>query len=395
MFDAYLKVDGKARKLGTWLRELDAAVARDRAVLWFGLDLPLHLPSESRTLGPCSPDDLRRIAGSERRRARGASRFRGVIWNHQLKKWRAFVRVDGTIEVVEGFESEEEAALAYDRLAIGLGADRARLNFPDRQEAPISASELRRELGVRRKSKLTSAFRGVARVKTNRWEARIYAQGRSHRLGDWTEESAAAEAYDRAALFFFGDAARRNFPDRALLPTAPTDLRVEQRTRTKATRTSVYRGVSWVVQASGRAEFRAAIKRDGALWHIGAFDDEHEAAIAHDRVARAWFGAEAQLNLPDATSPATSLEELRAELRARFKDTTTSRYTGVSWVESEAAWRSEIRVDGVRHALGYYDDDVAAARAYDRKRRELRGEGPYNFPDEIPAAKVRVRCARR
>jgi hypothetical protein len=113
---------------------------------------------------------------------------------------------------------------------------------------------------------------------------------------------------------------------------------------------------------------------------IGRFEDEHEAAIAYDRVARAWFGMEANLNLPDEPSAATSLKDLRAEQRARFKETTTSRYTGVSWVESEAAWRAEIRVDGVRHSLGYHDDEVAAARAYDQKRWEMRGEGPYNFP---------------
>ena len=136
---------------------------------------------------------------------------------------------------------------------------------------------------------------------------------------------------------------------------------------------------------------------NGPLGKPSCEDDEREAAIAHDRVARAWFGDEAKLNFPDEPWPATSLEDLRAEQRARFKETTTSRYTGVSWVESLSTWMAWIQVDGVLHFLGSYDDEEDAARAYDRKRREMRGEGPYNFPDAIPDGSRRagLRSERR
>lgn len=80
-FVASLRVEGKTLKLGSWLRELDAAIAFDRAALWFGRDGSLNLPSESRALGPCAPEDLRRISLSERKRARGSSSRYG----HSLK----------------------------------------------------------------------------------------------------------------------------------------------------------------------------------------------------------------------------------------------------------------------------------------------------------------------
>lgn len=390
-----MRVLGKMHKLGTWLREVDAAVAFDRASLWFGRDGSLNLPAESRALGPCSPEDLRRIARSQRKSARGcSSQFRGVSWDPRRKAWFTVVHVDGVTE--SGiFETEVDAAMAYDRLLIKLGGDRARLNFPSRQQQPTPASELRAEADARRKRKRTSLFHGVSMRPDGRWQAEISHEGCSHGLGHWNEESAAAEAFDRAALFFRGPEARRNFPTRRLSPTAPAELRAEAVARTKVTRTSRYWGVTWVEAEAGYSGWRAELVRAGVHRLIGRFDDEREAAVAYDRVARAWFGDEAKLNFPNEPWPATSLEDLRAEQRARFKETTTSRHTGVSWVASLSTWRAWIQVDGVLHFLGSYDDEVAAARAYDRKRRELRGEGPYNFPDAIPDGPRRARPRRR
>jgi hypothetical protein len=390
-FVASLRVQGKMLKLGAWLREIDAAIAFDRAALWFDRDGSLNLPSESRTLGPCSPEDLRRIALSHRKRARGSSsQFRGVTWRAGEGAWAATVRVDGVIERASGFETEEAAAIAYDRLLLGLGGDRAKLNFPDRQHDPISANELRAQLGARRKSKRTSVFRGVCAGPNNRWHAEIFAEGRRHRCGEWTEESAAAEAYDRAALFFRGPSASRNFPRRRPPPTAPADLRAESRACRKATCTSRYIGVTWHESTEGYSGWRAELRCDGVLHVIGKFEDEREAAIAYDRLARTWFGAEAKLNFPDELLPPTSLEELRREKRSQYKETTTSRFNGVSWKADTRAWVAGIRVDHVYYFLGYYGDEEEAAHAYDRKRWELRGEGPYNFPDAIPGRQRRA-----
>lgn len=393
-FVASIQVQGKTVKLGGWLRELDAAVAFDRAALWFGRVGSLNLPSESRALGPCSPEELRRIALGQRKQARGASRLRGVTFSKRQKKWSATARVNSVRESVAGFASDEDAAVAYDRLLLGLGGDRAKLNFPDQQHAPASGSELRAELHALRKSNLTSDFRGVCLGPNHRWYAEIGAEGRRHRLGEWAEEVAAAEAYDRAALFFRGAAAQLNFPDRSLEPCSPADLRAEALARSKATRTSLFFGVCWVEAADGHSGWRAEIRRDGVLHTIRA-DDELDAAVAYDRLARWMFGAAAKLNFPDEAWPAASLEELRRERRAAYKQTTTSRFHCVSWAEHVAAWLACIKVDHVYYFLGYHDDEEMAARAQDRKRRELGSDGPYNFPDELPGAKARKGRTRR
>ncbi|MHC4259490.1 MAG: AP2 domain-containing protein [Planctomycetota bacterium] len=52
----------------------------------------------------------------------------------------------------------------------------------------------------------------------------------------------------------------------------------------------------------------------------------------------------------------------------------SSQYKGVSWIKSEKKWRARIKFDGRSIHIGRFDDEKAAARAYDAKARELFGE---------------------
>jgi len=68
----------------------------------------------------------------------------------------------------------------------------------------------------------------------------------------------------------------------------------------------------------------------------------------------------------------------------------SSRFWGVSYCKRSQRYSSGIRFAGKSLWLGYYDDEVAAARAYDRKAVELFGEfARLNFPEEWPAERRR------
>lgn len=59
----------------------------------------------------------------------------------------------------------------------------------------------------------TSAYKGVRfRASISKWEARIKCNRQEIYLGCFTSEIEAARAYDRAALEYFGEFARLNFP---------------------------------------------------------------------------------------------------------------------------------------------------------------------------------------
>lgn len=59
----------------------------------------------------------------------------------------------------------------------------------------------------------------------------------------------------------------------------------------------------------------------------------------------------------------------------------SSIYRGVSWHKINQKWRTRISENGMEYYLGYFDSEIKAAKAYDRKAIELYGEfATLNFP---------------
>ncbi len=59
----------------------------------------------------------------------------------------------------------------------------------------------------------------------------------------------------------------------------------------------------------------------------------------------------------------------------------SSKYKGVTFAKREKKWVVYIKKDGRQIFLGYFDDEVEAAKAYDAAARKLHGEFAYlNFP---------------
>jgi len=68
----------------------------------------------------------------------------------------------------------------------------------------------------------------------------------------------------------------------------------------------------------------------------------------------------------------------------RPKNGCSSRYKGVVLRKDCKRWRAKIGFEGKRIHLGYFDDEMAAAMAYDDKAIELFGEFAWlNFPERI------------
>lgn len=75
----------------------------------------------------------------------------------------------------------------------------------------------------------------------------------------------------------------------------------------------------------------------------------------------------------------TKAENVRNSGRSRRN---TSGYKGVSWEKVCSKWRADIVFKGRKYTIGFFHDPAEAARAYDRKAREL--FGPYarlNLPE--------------
>lgn len=79
-------------------------------------------------------ENLRIVTKTEnranRRSLRGVSKYKGVVFDKSVEKWKASIGLNGKHINLGRFKSEDEAARAYDLKAIELYGDYAFTNFP-------------------------------------------------------------------------------------------------------------------------------------------------------------------------------------------------------------------------------------------------------------------------
>jgi hypothetical protein len=123
------------------------------------------------------------------------------------------------------------------------------------------------------------------------WIANIGMDGKTHFIGAYNNPEDAALAYDSAALYYFKEFAKINYPS---IPTSPHSIE-QLRNMNKKPSSSQYRGVGFHTQ---RGKWRARIKTRGTETHLGLFDTEEAAAKAYDEAAIKHHGKFAKFNFP-------------------------------------------------------------------------------------------------
>jgi hypothetical protein len=147
----------------------------------------------------------------------GTSRFRGVCWSKQAGCWMAQAIGGKRHKFLGHYDSEVDAAKAYDRAALREWGEFASLNFPELRAEYESAPErprLRRPFRPAKRPIVgASRYRGVQwNSQKGKWRVVIKVEKRSRHLGFFVSEEEAAKAYDRAAVQAWGEHAQLNFP---------------------------------------------------------------------------------------------------------------------------------------------------------------------------------------
>lgn len=140
----------------------------------------------------------------------------------------------------------------------------------------------------------TSQYKGVFRRENGSWVASIRVEGKQVKLGDFTSELTAAEAYDDAAIQCFGVFAKLNFPNRE------TNAWVRNKARPRKCSNYLFAGVT-----KHRSKYRAKIRCLGKVYTSRSYETQEEAAIAYDQMAKRLLGSSARLNFPDLTTQIT------------------------------------------------------------------------------------------
>lgn len=114
---------------------------------------------------------------------------------------------------------------------------------------------------------------------------------------------------------------------------------------------SKFRGVTKRVGPNGDVVWEASIKYNGITYYLGRYSTQEEAALVYNKKASELWGDFLLSN---------NVEDNVVPKRLNYKE--SSKYIGVN--KSSGKWVSRISYNGQRIYLGFYDEEVDAAKAY-------------------------------
>ncbi len=208
-------------------------------------------------------------------------------------------------------------------------------------------------------NKATSIYRGVQLIpNTNgkKWKSVLYYNSHAYHLGNYYTEMEAAAAYNLKAIEMFGEELAQS----RLNPIDHNNVVFEE-TR----KSSKYKGVSF----RARGKWGVTLSFKDHVKYIGQYDTEEEAAMVYNIHALKHFGEDAYLNPVDHT---------------KYVPKKRAKYFGVYYEKSSNKYRSFFQYQGKRYNLGYFKDELEAAKAYDEKAFEImKDERKLNFPENF------------
>jgi hypothetical protein len=115
------------------------------------------------------------------------------------KQWQAKISYDGERHHLGNFDTQQEAALEYDKEARKCGGENKLLNYNTIEEAEEAAAQARVEYGpARQRARPASGYYGVY-AKGKRWQSMVCFGSKKHHLGSFDTKQEAALAYDKDA----------------------------------------------------------------------------------------------------------------------------------------------------------------------------------------------------
>ena len=246
-------------------------------------------------------------------------------------------------------------------------AAKSRTTTTTSTKKPNSAAKTSKQLDVPVAETFSSPYVGVWRVeRLNFWTSRISIMKNGahhkHHVGNFDTAIEAAKAYDVLA-------AKLGRP--VNFPTEPGQKKATKRRKGVENlpdiigkRRSRYVGVFWDKGTKMWGAHIAMVKnKKQYAQRIGSYLDEEEAARAFDREAIALGRA---VNFPKKGQKQAVKQRELASIPNRPK---WSPFVGVFWDTRRKLFASQFmdRISKRQVAIGFFDDEIEAARAYDKK----------------------------
>lgn len=128
-------------------------------------------------------------------------------------------------------------------------------------------------------------------------------------------------------------------------------------------KTSRFKGVTW--NKTGKS-WMSVIIVNAQNMYLGNYQTQEAAALAYNDAAIKYFGSFALLN--EFTE-----EEKQIALSHPVKKATSSKYRGVVWNKRGKSWQVSVFSSGKQVHVGYFKDEVEAAKAYNEAAKTYYG----------------------
>ena len=167
-----------------------------------------------------------------------------------------------------------------------------------------------------------------------------------------------------------GRKAKKGGPEKAMKKTPGTLGASKSLSRTRMLRkgsSSEFVGVSWH-KGSKKWQVRCGIK--SKQMHVGSFTDEEVAAQAY---------------IDFAQKHGVHKKQIRDKVQAlppRKRDGASSRFHGVSWCNTRGKWVVCHRMLGKKSTIGYFANEIEAARRYNEEVKKLGPDEHLNVIDD-------------
>lgn len=228
-------------------------------------------------------------------------------------------------------------------------------------------------------SNKTGKYKGVCWVaEKNKWKSELKRHHAIFFLGYYESELEAAKAYNDYATFLnktYNESYTLNYIDD--YKPNPRDIPQENRQKQECEKTSRYIGVSY---DSIRNYYVVSIKHNGKTYHLGNNECEVECAKLYNQQAF-YFNNQFKSNyeLNEIDNYTTIERNVYKEIQENKITSKSSQYYGVVYSKQKKKYRSLLVHNKKQLHIGFFENELDAAKAYNKKAEELNRLGKYKY----------------
>ena len=210
-------------------------------------------------------------------------------------------------------------------------------------------------------------------IQKNKWGAKLQFNNVSQFLGYYDNQIDAAKAYNNYALYL-----NENNNGKFILnniigyQTVAINVPEENKKTIMENKTSKYIGV----YLDKKNKFTSIIVLSRKKYYLGQCETEIEAAKLYNQQAL-YFNNTFKSNyiLNDIPNYITEPKNISKEIKDNLANNKSSKYNGVSFTKNMNKWNSYYMINRKRINIGYFENEIDAAKAYNNTVLELNKNG--------------------